>query len=277
MSETAPSPSDARPDWSDAPPASHAADSVGHEIDALLSESKGQLGSVAVGLKQGISDPNDLVEVGAAANVGAVSNILANIRAIRDGDIPQSPSRARGALGAARSFLKQHRDTLSIPAVEHLESVITACDAAANDRSAQEREEEQLQDKGQALEDALEVQGGVYVYTYPHYWRYPTAEGTRRTYLKIGMTTKDAEVRVRQQARQTGLPEDPLLLRVYQSDERDPRDLEKAFHRLVSAADHVCGETTTGGKEWFETSVEFLDTIAATLNLHTLQAEAGED
>ena len=86
---------------------------------------------------------------------------------------------------------------------------------------------------------------------------------------KIGMTTKDAHVRVRQQARQTAIPEDPLLLRVYTHPVRDPKELEKEFHRLLDSADHSRGDTNTGGREWFETSTEFLDTIADVLGMTT--------
>lgn len=250
------------------------ASTVAEEIDELLPLSKGQLGSVSKCIQSGITDRKAIVDEGAAANTGAVYNIERNIEAIRDGVIPDAPSMASGALSASRSFLKQHRSRLSPAAVAHLEIVIESLASAVADRSAQDREEEELQRKGTELEEALAVQGGVYVFTFPHYWRYPTVEDTRRTLLKIGMTSKDAGERVKQQARQTAVPEDPLLLRVYQSDTLEPRELEKTFHRLLIAADHTRAETSSaGGKEWFETSIEFLDTIAATLDLRVLDAE----
>ena len=67
------------------------------------------------------------------------------------------------------------------------------------------------------------------------------------------------------------MPEDPLLLRVYRSPTTSPRDLERDFHRLLRAADHVRDtKTTAGGTEWFETSTEFLDAIAQVLGLEKL-------
>jgi hypothetical protein len=120
----------------------------------------------------------------AAANTGAVANLLVNIRAIRDGEIPKAPSLARGALSATRSFLKQHRSALSAAAVDHLNSVIADLELALDDEGAQEQEEQELQSKTAELENVLEASGGVYVYTFPHYWRYPTVAGTRRTLLK---------------------------------------------------------------------------------------------
>lgn len=89
------------------------------------------------------------------------------------------------------------------------------------------------------------------------------------------MTTRDASVRVQEQARGTAIPEQPLILRVYTSDGVDLRQAERGFHALLNAADHTRSDSpaSTGSREWFETSVEFLDTIAATLGLTTLQAE----
>ncbi len=130
-----------------------------------------------------------------------------------------------------------------------------------NSESAQEEEEQQLQSKGDELEAALSL-GGVYVYTFPQYWRSPTVSGTRRTLLKIGMST-----RIGEQARGTVMPGEPLILRVYQSASSEPRDLERTFHRLLNAADHTRENNNAGGREWFETSVEFLDTIPTVLGL----------
>src|SRR5690606_10519373 len=115
--------------------------------------------------------------------------------------------------------------------------------------------------------------GAVYVYTYPHYWRYPTVENTRRTLLKIGMTKVDAEARVREQTRQTAVPEDPVILRVYASPSRDPQDVERDFHRLLNAADHTRPTKGSSGREWFETSIEFLDAIAKVLGLVNIRPD----
>lgn len=245
------------------------------EIARLLAHTNGQISAVSRCLDAGMSR-REIVEAGAAANTGAVGVLVSNINAIRDQKIPQAPSLASAALSATRSFRKQHRDLMSSDALAHVDAVIDALETAANDRQAQEREEEELQAKGGELEERLALEGGVYVYTYPHYWRYPAVEGTRRTLLKVGMTTRDAAVRVRQQARLTALPEDPLLLRVYQSSAMPPGQVERAFHRLLRAADHTRIDTTAGGNEWFVTSIEFLDTIAETLNLEIQRAELDE-
>ncbi len=179
----------------------------------------------------------------------------------------------RGArLSAARSFLKQHRTELSAEAIHHLESVVARLDDAMADESAQVEEEDELKAKGDELEEALAIEGGVYVYTFPQYWRYPTVPGTKRTLLKIGMTTREATGRLREQARGTAMPEEPLILRVYRSKTIEPPAAERSFHMLLNAAGPHSRQQQRGGREWFETSVEFLDTVASVLGLETLQA-----
>jgi|GEM_PF-527914 hypothetical protein len=246
---------------------------VRSELETKLWESNGQIALVAQCIRDGISDPREIVAAKAAANLGAVSNLLAQVRAITQGDIPMSPSVARLSLSATRSFLRQHRTEFSSEALAYLNDLVVRLADSASSRPAQEREEAEIEDKGTVLEKSLAELGGVYVYTFPHYWRYPTVEGTNRTLLKVGMTSRAAAVRVREQARLTGVPEDPLLLRVYQHPDRDPRDIERDFHNLLDAADHSRSGSKTGGKEWFETSTEFLDAIASVLGLIVTSAE----
>lgn len=242
-------------------------------VGDLLLESKGQLGLVSRCLAAGKTDAKEIIEAGAAANAGAVSTIKQNIRTIRDGEIPSAPSKATQALSSTRSFLKQHRDRLSIADRERILATIANLEEAVSDKDAQEKEAATIQVKGDALEARLAEGGGVYVFTYPHYYLHPTIEETGRTLLKVGMTTKDAATRVRQQARQTAVPEDPWILRVYQHPTRDPRDIERCFHKLLEAADHSRADTKTGGTEWFETHLTFLDAIAEALEFHVYGAE----
>lgn len=256
-------PSPVEPDYLVVP----ADDQVAAEIAALLPETAGQIGLVATCLASGITELKDLVEAKAASNTGAASNLMSNIRALRDQDVPPAPSRAVQARSAARSFLRQHESVLSAAARARLEDLITKLSAVVDDTEAQIKEEGDLAAKGDALEEILLKEGGVYVYTYPHYWRHPTVEGTRRTLLKVGMTTKEMKERVRKQAHATNVPEEPLLLRSYRHAARDPRDAERLFHRLLLAADHNSPHKKAGSKEWFQTSVEFLDTIAQTLGM----------
>jgi hypothetical protein len=109
---------------------------------------------------------------------------------------------------------------------------------------------------------------GIYVYTLPHYWHYPFDLETGRTLLKVGRSDRDAIRRFREQTRTTALPEDPILLRVYLTDV-DSAPVERQFHELLEAAGHDRSTARTGGREWFLTSLRFLDQIAIALKLDT--------
>jgi hypothetical protein len=85
--------------------------------------------------------------------------------------------------------------------------------------------------------------------------------------MKVGRSDSDVIVRFRSQIRTTALPEEPILLRVYRTDGATAAPVEKAFHRLLEAADHNRSIARTAGREWFVTSTRFLDEVARVLNL----------
>ena len=66
-----------------------------------------------------------------------------------------------------------------------------------------------------------EAEEGGYWAEVPYYYRHPVMrreddEADDRTYLKIGMSKKDASERVMQQT--TGMPEPPMLLQIWISE-----------------------------------------------------------
>jgi hypothetical protein len=65
------------------------------------------------------------------------------------------------------------------------------------------------------------------------------------------------------------LPEDPWLLRIY-GVTSDIRATEKSFHDFLRAADHRQQGGRSVGKEWFLTSLRFLDQIAKDKSLEVL-------
>jgi hypothetical protein len=107
---------------------------------------------------------------------------------------------------------------------------------------------------------------GVYVYSLPIYLRHPVEVDTGRTLLKVGHSAVDVFSRVASQSRTTALPEDPVLLRIYPCD--SSARVEAQFHDALSRAGHLRpGITSYAGKEWFLTTVDFLDQVANTLRL----------
>jgi hypothetical protein len=111
----------------------------------------------------------------------------------------------------------------------------------------------------------------VYVYSLPHYLRYPYDDESGRTLLKVGQANRSVIRRFREQTRTTALPEDPVLLRVYITSDSEAEGVERRFHRLLEAADHDRSTARTGGTEWFLTSVRFLDEVASVLGLEIKQ------
>lgn len=107
---------------------------------------------------------------------------------------------------------------------------------------------------------------GVYVYSLPIYLAHPVETDTKRTLLKVGHSAVDVFNRVATQSRTTALPEDPILLRIYPCD-RSAR-AEAQFHDSLNRAGHLRpGITNYAGREWFLTTVGFLDDVAIELGL----------
>lgn len=205
------------------------------KLHDLLLNGWGQLSDVyrAMVVTRPAAGPTELLPLTNCANAGVVGNRRVVVLAILDGVELTSASVARQAASTVRSMFKAAKD----PAVgTHLARVLTTLEAAATSSHAVEQETEQLESDSAVLAGALKQASGVYVYTYPHYWRHPYVADSERRLLKVGRTTDKAWTRVVTQARQTGMPEDPLLLRVYKAD--DPTAAESAFHMLLDAAEH---------------------------------------
>lgn len=132
------------------------------------------------------------------------------------------------------------------------------------DRTVREREQDI---------EALDVPG-TYLYTLPHYYRNPLqhADGeinAARTLMKVGMSENYVIKRFRTQQRDTVLPEDPWLLRIYKCS-ADIRETEGSFHDFLRNADHRQQGGRSVGKEWFLTSLRFLDRIAKDKRLEAI-------
>ena len=112
---------------------------------------------------------------------------------------------------------------------------------------------------------------GIYVYTLPHYLRYPVVPsdddyGNPRTYLKVGSSKRDMAARVKQQST-TAIPEPPVIVRMYTCPDRDIVETERTIHRHLDAADHNPNRRAGAGKEWFLTHLRFVDSTADLLGL----------
>ncbi len=244
------------------------------DLHELLLRAGGQLQSTyeARVAHPDVLTPKALLPYTDCSTAGAVSSRLAVINAVFNRQMPGGPSTARQTGSSVRGLLKlgPNDDVRA-----YLNIVLVALDELAGDANASLREEAEIEARSAQLESEAEKKlrnaTGVYVYTYPHYWKHPYVAGTERRLLKVGKTDGAAFTRIRAQARQTGAPEEPLLLRVYVAPE--PGASERSFHRLLDAAEHSRNEGVTAGREWFSTTLEFCDEIAAALRLEVLAAD----
>jgi hypothetical protein len=231
-------------------------DGLRHELEELLYRAGGQLRAAFEQHRTGLTSASD----------GTAAELALRVRTILGEPWSGTPGRARGVAGTVRVLLRA-RD-LSSEARQYLVQLrLTMLDLAESD-AGQLEEQARLDANSAVLRRDLSSANGVYVFTYPHYWRYPWQAETNRRVLHVGRTANGAWQRVLDQARTAGAPEDPVLLRVYTSpDPAASEQIEQVFKRLLESADHNRVLTGTGGQEWFTTSLEFLDEIARALGI----------
>lgn len=232
------------------------------EVESLLEADDTGLGEVWRRDRDGLSVQAIADESG--TTTGPVYAQLRLIRALRDGELSTSPSVANGHAMRIRSWLK-HK-ALSDGLRKELEAQAEILQGVAENVSSREEEDFAAVLETKQAED--EGRPGIYVYTLPHYLRYPYEPDTRKTLLKVGHSARDAYYRAGTQARLTALPEDPVLLRIYPAVES--AQIERQFHDWLRDADHARSAARRGGSEWFVTSTRFLDRVARSLNLEVV-------
>jgi hypothetical protein len=238
------------------------------ELAAALRNNDGQLGKVFALLEEGKVTNRELAEGGGAANPGAAANLRVTVKAVLDGVLPKGPTVAAQARRSIGGLLRDNPD-LSPAACSHLDDLRNKLEVIATDSEAIEQETEDLAKASIALEKSLESQPGVYVYTLPSFYRTVQKTDPDRYWFKVGKSDRAAGVRIGEQMRATGLPEDPWIARVYRHETRTPREVESEFHNLLAAAGHVRAAGKHSGREWYATNLDFLDAVADALGCKT--------
>lgn len=235
------------------------------EIQRALRINEGNLGVVFRLFESGLTSPSEMVAEGGIANAGHASNLIRYIKSILQGNIPASPTRSEAAGrtigGLIRAFEFSSETRL------YLQDLRSELDEHATNASAVQLENAQLEKQSETLATVAEQSGGVYVYSFPAYIKTPAKTDPDRYWLKVGTTERIVGMRIADQTRSTAMPEDPLILRVYRSENVSNSELEKKFHRILQSAGHNRTESKHGGKEWYATNLDFLDEIAETLGL----------
>jgi hypothetical protein len=246
------------------------------ELESALRVNDGQLGKVFAQLEAGMATNRELVEAGAAANQGAAANLRVTVRAVLDGVLPKGPSVAAQSRRSIGGILRNNQD-LSDHARAHLESLRVQLESISTDNQAIEQEDKDLEIASRELEKSLEQLPGVYVFTLPSFHRTIQKSDPERFWFKIGKTDRVAGIRIGEQMRATGLPEDPWIARVYRHATKTPKELETAFHQLLEAAGHSRAAGKHSGREWYATNLEFLDAIGSALGCEISENQSPED
>jgi hypothetical protein len=240
---------------------------VAEEVKAVLAVEDTRIGEVFRLLRDGKSE----IDIAALyeTQTGWVYQYRGFINSLETGELPSALTVKRHMISKYRSFISRNITALSPEVTQELQNRLALMSAPSSDPPGDEptllilRKKEEL-----ALREAVT---GIYVYTLPHYYNQPLQPSeddvlADRTLMKVGKSDSDVIRRFRQQERNTALPEDPLLLRIYTSVE-GKGDVERRFHLLLSAADHRRNKSRAAGSEWFLTSLKFLDALATDMGL----------
>jgi hypothetical protein len=246
------------------------------EVRAALQANTGRLGQVYRAMQQGATSNRELIDAGVAANHGAASNLRITLRTILEGRLPKAPSVA-GQISRSIGGLLRDNPDFSAPTTRYLVELRSQLTAIATNNEAIEQEEADLERASEHLERSLAELAGVYVYTLPSFLRSPVKVDPDRHWFKVGMTERVAGIRINEQMRATGLPEDPWLARVYTHEHFTPVQVESKLHDLLEAAGHAQATGRHAGREWYATNLEFLDTAAATIGCAVNAGDPEED
>lgn len=233
-------------------------------LEHYLQQDETRLGDVYRGQRRGL-EPEEIAAEAGVETSNFVWNYSKIIDALLGGDLPQAPTVALQTARRYRTLLKSDWPPevrqLLMEDLEELERRAADVDALV---------EETVEAREQTTRAEDDATTGIYVYSLPHYLRYPFDPETGRTLLKVGRSDRDVIQRLRDQARTTALPEEPVLLRIYPTGELDTVQVEARMHTTLRAFDHGRTVERLAGREWFLTTTRALDSLADLMGLTPL-------
>ena len=249
---------------------------IQNEVKAMLANDALLLGSIFNAMEVGLTNTLDIAKKSGASNRGVVYNYQKMLSAILEGKMPTSASISRNA---ARSISRLIRETASISpsTLEYLNSTRAQLIENTESETAVLHDQASLEAQSAALvKVASTIQNGIYVYSFPTYLHFGTVEDQEVFWLKIGSTKNSVWQRIVEQNRQTSMPEDPKLLRIYHKDQMDIDSIEQKFHTTLDRVGHErsAARRTKAGKEWFASTLDAIDAIAELLDLEIEKYEA---
>ena len=219
-------------------------------------------------METGISNAQELKDKSNAANRGVVYNNMNILKSITEGSMPTSSSISRFSLRAIERLSRDNEISKELKSYfnelrEKLRENAESLNALKFDQEVLDKESEKLTVKADQFNSA------IYVYSFPTYIQNGTLEDSEVMWLKVGSTKNSVWRRVLEQTRQTSMPEDPKLLRIYHKANLNVSEVEIKFHDTLDKVGHERSATSRSksGKEWFATTLEALDAIAELLDL----------
>lgn len=243
--------------------------SIRNEVKEMLKSDPLLLGSIYNVMESGVTNALEIVESTTASNRGVVYNYQKMISAILDGKIPNSASISRNAARSISRLIK-NSNSVSVATLDYLNATRVKLMENAESETAVLHDKASIEAQSEALvKVASTIKNGIYVYSFPTYLHYGTIEDQEVFWLKIGSTKNSVWQRIVEQNRQTSMPEDPKLLRIYHKDPMDIDSIEQKFHITLEKVGHErsVARRTKAGKEWFATTLEAVDAIADLMEL----------
>jgi hypothetical protein len=242
--------------------------SVVSELKKVLSEDAKLLGVIFNLQENGVNNAQELAIKSGAANRGVVYNNLNMLRALLHGEMPTGASISRHSVRAIDRLLKNNK--VSDDLDTYFENLRRALQENSENLSALNYDREILEKNSDRLsEKASKFNHAIYVYSFPTYLHYGTIEDPDLVWLKIGSTQNSVWQRIVEQNRQTSMPEDPKLLRIYHKDGMDLSVYERKFHDTLEKVGHErsAASRSKAGREWFATTLAALDALAGLMEL----------
>jgi hypothetical protein len=237
------------------------------------------LGEIFTLYKAGVLDAKDLVVRTNAANRGVVYNNIAMIRALLESKVPVGASMSRQSAWAVGRIMKNN-PTMSAPLKDYLGRLKLALEENTNSMTAVLHDVDKIDRQSDALaRQAVGIQNGIYVYSFPTYLHFGTIEDQELYWVKIGSTKNSVWQRIVEQNRQTSMPEDPKLLRIYHKKDMNIDEIEKKFHSTLERVGHErsAARRTKAGTEWFATTLDAIDAIAELMELQIERYEVSNE
>ena len=198
---------------------------------------------------------------------------------LQDVGLPTTTSQCRSIAKDIESFKKRSTQKVSDNSSLKIDVIINNLLAKSEDANLIAKENRENIQK----DNIFGRKSGIYVYTYPHYRKHPEIESTNDTeeryHLKVGKTTRPAKRRVSEQT--AGMPEDPVpILLIVGKDEIEfmghsdlLNKVEKTIHEHLAIIGHAKLGNKGGGKEWFLSNKETIESIANLMGLKIWDAD----